>query len=98
MRVNLVNKKAAVGFFPFIKERRRFKMRANFWLTRKWLLVFSLLFLGVMEARADVQLSDTFSVTGFLRHQLAVHTGETNPNNAPPNAANQTDRNTINLS
>ena len=68
-------------------------MRANFWLTRKWLFVFSLLFLGAMEARAEVQLSDTFSVTGFLRHQLAVHTGEKNPNNV-----NQTDRNSINLS
>jgi len=73
-------------------------MRANFWLTRKWLLVFSILFLGVMEARAEVMLSDTFSVTGFLRHQVAVHTGETNPNNASPNATKQTDRNTLNLS
>jgi len=73
-------------------------MRANFWLTRRWLFVFILLFSGVMEARAEVKLSDTFSVTGFLRHQLAVHTGETNPNNLSPNATNQTDRNEINLS
>ncbi|HLA27165.1 MAG TPA: hypothetical protein VJZ49_04665, partial [Syntrophales bacterium] len=73
-------------------------MRANYWLTRKWLFVFIFLFSGVMEARAEVKLSDTFSVTGFLRHQLAVHTGETNPNNLSPNATNQTDRNEINLS
>src|SRR3972149_5824386 len=73
-------------------------MKANFWLTRKWLLVFSILFLGVMEARAEVKLSKTLSVTGYLMHQLAVHTGEMNPNNASPNATKQTDRNLINLS
>ncbi|MDO8637802.1 MAG: hypothetical protein Q7R34_16460 [Dehalococcoidia bacterium] len=68
-------------------------MKANFWLTRKWLFVVSLLFLGVTEARAEIMLSDTFSLMGYLRHQLAVHTGEKNPNNV-----NQTDRNSINLS
>ena len=73
-------------------------MKANFWLTRKWLLVFSLLFLGVMEARAEVKLSDTLSVTGFLRHEMAFHTGEMNPNNARPNSTMQVDSNLINLS
>lgn len=68
-------------------------MRANFWLTRKWLFVVSLLFLGVMEARAEVKLSDTLSVTGFLKHQLAVNTAGKNPNNVK-----QEDRNSINLS
>ena len=95
MRVNLVNKKVAVGCFFSLKKLRRFKMKANFWLTRKWLLVFPILFLGAMEARAEVKFSDTLSVTGFLRHQLAVHTGENNPTNA---RIGQVDRNKINLS
>ena len=68
-------------------------MKANL-LTRKWLLVFAIVFLGVMEARADVQLTDDFSVTGLLRQELSVHTGEKNPNNSKT----QVDRNTINLS
>ena len=68
-------------------------MRANFWLTRKWLFVFILLFSSVIEAKAEVKLSDTFSVTGYLRHELAVHTGVKNPNNV-----SQVDRNSINLS
>ena len=67
-------------------------MKTNFWLTRKWLLVFLFLFLGVKEARA-IDLTDTFSVTGLLRQELAVNAGEKNPNNIT-----QEDRNTINLS
>lgn len=70
-------------------------MKAELWLTRKWLLVITILFLGVMEARAEVQLTDTFSVTGYLRQELAVHTSNMNPNN---NLLKQQDNNLINLS
>lgn len=70
-------------------------MKAEFWLTKKWLLIFSILFLGVMEAKAEIQLSDTLSVTGYLRHELAVHTGKMNPNNT---LIGQKDNNALNLS
>ncbi|MFZ3115815.1 MAG: DUF1302 family protein [Syntrophales bacterium] len=70
-------------------------MKAKFWLTKKWLLVLPILFLGVGEAKAEIQLSDTFSVTGYLRHELAVHTGKMNPNNT---VIGQQDNNAINLS
>ncbi|MFZ3253234.1 MAG: DUF1302 family protein [Syntrophales bacterium] len=68
-------------------------MKAKFWLTKKWLLIFPILFLSVMEAKAEVQLSDTLSVTGLLRQELAVNTAEKNPNNGT-----QADRNSIKLS
>ncbi|MDY6974439.1 MAG: DUF1302 family protein [Thermodesulfobacteriota bacterium] len=57
-----------------------------------WLLFFLFLFVVVTEARGDIQLADNFSVTGFLRHEFALHTGGKNPNN------NQDDNNKINLS
>ncbi len=70
-------------------------MKAKFWLTKKWLLVLPILFLGVVEAKAEIKLGDTLSVTGYLRHELAVHTGKMNPNNT---VIGQKDNNTINLS
>jgi len=58
-----------------------------------WYLIFIFLFLGILEARAEVQLTDSISVTGFLRHELAIHTASQNPNNIT-----QEDNNSINLS
>ena len=72
-------------------------MKADFWLTKKWLLVFSIVFLSVTEASAaGVQLTDTLSVTGLLRHELAIHAaGKKNPNNT---LLGQADKNTVDLS
>ncbi|MBU1056131.1 MAG: hypothetical protein KKC46_20245, partial [Proteobacteria bacterium] len=70
-------------------------MKAELRLTIKWLLVVTILFLSVMEVKAEVMLSDTLSVTGYLRQELAVHTGKINPNNK---LLNQKDNNSLNLS
>ena len=70
-------------------------MRVQFWVTRTWLLVLFMVFWGVMEARADIQLTDDLSVTGLFRQELAVHTGEKNPTPGPWTTM---ERNTINLS
>ncbi len=48
---------------------------------KECLLAVLFLFLGVMEAGADIYLTRNFSVTGFLRHEFAVHTAGQNPNN-----------------
>ena len=72
-------------------------MQGNFGLIRKWPLVFLflVLFLGVMEARAEIQIwGDTLTMTGFLRYELAVHTSIKNENN---NIV-QKDNNWLNLS
>ena len=60
---------------------------------RVWALCFVMLLLGVMEARADIQIGDNLTVTGFFRQMFAVHTGNKNPNNV-----NQEDNNWLNLS
>ncbi|MDY6974354.1 MAG: hypothetical protein SV775_18870, partial [Thermodesulfobacteriota bacterium] len=56
------------------------------------LLGFLFLFVGVMDTWADIQLTDSLSMTGFVRYELAVHAASGNPNN------DQDDNNSINLS
>src|SRR3990170_1212023 len=87
--------KKGLRIIVFARSNKEVTMKAEFWLTRKWLLVVTILFLSVMEAKAEVMLTDTLSVTGYLRHELAVHTGKKNPNN---NLLNQQDNNLLNLS
>ena len=57
-----------------------------------WPLAIVILFVWVMDAVADIQLTDNLSMTGFVRYELAVHTASGNPNN------DQDDNNAINLS
>ena len=76
-------------------------MNTSFLKKRKaWLLAVLFLFVGVMDASAEIRLTDSLSVTGFVRQMFAVHTAQTNPNNkaAPPFGAGQEDNNRINLS
>ncbi len=40
---------------------------------------------GVEPAGAEIQITDNFSVAGFLRYELGVHTGGSNPNNPEQN-------------
>ncbi len=70
-------------------------MRVQFWVTRTSLLVLFMVFLGVMEARADIKLTDDLSLSGLLREELAVHTGGKNPTPGPWTTA---ERNSLNLS
>ncbi len=70
-------------------------MKIQFWVTRTWLFVLSLAFLGVTEAMAEVKLTDNLAVAGYLRQELAVHTGEKNPTPGPWTTA---ERNSLNLS
>ena len=68
---------------------------------RKFLLIGCLLTIGVMvtmlyphQVSAEIQLcGDKFTVSGFLRYEMGVHTGQKNPNNAA-----QDDNNWLNLS
>ena len=59
---------------------------------KAWPLVILFIFVGVMEARADIRLGDNLTMTGFVRYELGVHTASRNPNN------DQDDNNSINLS
>ncbi len=63
--------------------------KGNTWL----LLVMLSFFVGVIDARADIQLADNLVVTGFVREMLAAHVTHQNPNNAA-----QSDNNWANLS
>ncbi|HNU72678.1 MAG TPA: hypothetical protein PKL48_13315, partial [Thermodesulfobacteriota bacterium] len=45
------------------------------------------------ENRAEIQLSDTLSLSGYVRYELGLHAAEQNPNNA----ALYDDNNDINL-
>lgn len=60
------------------------------------LLVILFLFVGVMDARAEIRLGDDLTITGYLRHSLAVHIAQTNPSNKV--TVGQEDNNRLNLS
>lgn len=47
----------------------------------KLILTLSLVLTGFKPAGAEIQITDDFSLAGFLRYQLGVHTGSSNPNN-----------------
>ena len=70
-------------------------MKIQFWVTRTWLFVLSMAFLGVTEAMAEIKLTDNLAVAGYLRQELAVHTGEKNPTPGPWTTM---ERNSLNLS
>lgn len=46
-----------------------------------WILLLIVMPGWGAKAGAEIQLTDCFSVTGFLRHELGVHVGGQNPNN-----------------
>ena len=50
-----------------------------FWLAGAFTVFFMLL--GSNAAKADFQITDNLSVTGFLRYELGLHTGGKNHNN-----------------
>ena len=67
------------------------------WLKKKsLLLVFLLFFAGVIDASADIYLTDNLVLAGFLRHSMAFSMGVTNPYNKF--AGTQQDNNWLNLS
>jgi len=72
-------------------------MNTNFLTNGKtWLLVVLFLFVGIMDANAEIRLSDDLTITGYLRHSLAVHVAQMNPNNEV--TVGQEDNNWCNLS
>lgn len=75
-------------------------MNTNVFVKGKtWLLMFLFLFVGVMDARADILLTDSLSVTGFVRQMFSVHTTGPNPNNKDSRySVGQEDNNWLNLS
>jgi hypothetical protein len=69
-------------------------MNTNVFVKGKtWLLMFLFLFIGVIDARADIELADDLIITGYVRQMLAYHVTHQNPNNAA-----QEDNNWANLS
>lgn len=55
---------------------------------RRFIIGFIFMVLGILlimggpkKAKAEIRITDCFSVTGFLRYEMAVHTGGRNPNN-----------------
>jgi hypothetical protein len=65
-----------------------------------WLLVFLFFFAGWVSASAEIRLTDSLSVSGFVRQMVSVHTAQINPNNtdAKSYGVAQEDNNRINLS
>ena len=59
-----------------------------------WLLVILFLFVGVTDAKAEIELTDTLTMTGFLRQMCAVNIGTGNPRTL---AENDGDKNRFNL-
>ncbi|RLC32599.1 MAG: hypothetical protein DRH37_00185 [Deltaproteobacteria bacterium] len=68
------------------------------WLVKKrcWMLVFLVFFVGVVDARADIYLTDNLVLAGFFRHAMAVSMGVMNPYNKY--AGTQRHNNWLNLS
>jgi len=45
--------------------------------------ILGITFLFIQTVKADIRITNSFSVTGFLRYELGIHTGPRNPNNSP---------------
>ncbi len=66
---------------------------------KAWLLILFFLFAGVGDVNAEINLTDSLSITGFVRQMLAVHTAGPNPHNEDSfNSVGQEDNNWLNLS
>ena len=63
---------------------------------KMWLLAFLFCFVGVIDARAEIQLTDNLTLAGWLRHSMAFSMGVMNPYNKF--AGTQEDNNWLNLS
>ena len=61
-------------------NKRRFIMGFIF-MVMVMVLGILLIMGGPKKAKAEIRITDCFSVTGFLRYEMAVHTGGRNPNN-----------------
>ena len=75
-------------------------MNTNVFVKGKtWLLMFLFVFVGVMNASADIRLTDSLSVAGFVRQMVGVHAAGPNPNNKDSiYSVGQEDNNRLNLS
>ena len=61
-----------------------------------WFMVMGILIMSgeFQTSKAEVNITDCFSVSGFLRYELGIHVGGMNPNNSPY----QDENNSLNLS
>ena len=75
-------------------------MNTNVFVKGKtWLFMFIFLFVGVVDARAEILLTDSLSVTGFVRQMVGVHAAGPNPNNKDSRySVGQEDNNSLNIS
>ena len=76
-------------------------MNTNVFVTCKtWLFVFIFFLVGVMDAGAEIRITDSLSVSGYIRQMLGIHAAQLNPNNAaaPAFGVGQECNNRISLS
>ncbi len=75
-------------------------MNTNVFVQGKtWLFMFLFLFVGVVDVRAEILLTDSLSVTGFARQMFGVHAAGPNPNNKDSRySVGQEDNNWLNIS
>ena len=75
-------------------------MNTNVFVQGKtWLFMFLFLLVGVMDARAEILLTDSLSVTGFVRQMVGFHAAQENPNNKDSSySVGQEDNNWLNIS